>query len=256
MQAAVPQLLRRRSLCMAAHELGLQCACSPQPSYARVGMIHVMALPLMHRRRRASAAGRDAAEQDAELVARLRAGDEQAFVELVARHHAAMLRLARTLVSSSAVAEEVVQDTWLSVLRGIEGFAGRSSLRTWLLRILVNRARSTGVRERRSVAVGDAGPAVDGSRFDSSGAWMAAPEHWVQDSEDRVLAQAMAASIHAALEELPVRQRQVVMLRDVDGLSTQEVCEVLDISAGNQRVLLHRGRSQLRQTLETDFGSA
>ncbi len=93
-----------------------------------------------------------------------------------------MLRLARSLVSSTAVAEEVVQDTWLGVLRGIDGFAGRSSFRTWLLRILVNRARSTGVREHRSVAIGDAGPVVDRARFDASGAWMSPPQHWVEDS--------------------------------------------------------------------------
>ncbi len=213
-----------------------------------------MTLPLLHRRQGASAAGRHAAEEDAELVARLRAGDEQAFVLLCARHHAAMLRLARVFVSSTAVAEEVVQDTWLGVLRGLDGFAGRSSFRTWLMTILVNRARSTGVREHRSVAVGDAGPAVDSSRFDASGAWMSPPRHWIEDSEDRVFAQGLAQSIQTALQELPPRQREVVLLRDVDGLSGQEVCEVLDLSETNQRVLLHRGRSRLRQALEAELG--
>ena len=175
---------------------------------------------------------------------------------LVSRHHATMMRLASSFVSSPAVAEEVVQDTWLGVLRGIDGFAGRSSFRTWLLRILVNRATSTGMRERRSIAVGDAGPAVDRARFDASGAWMSPPQHWVEDSEDRLLAQGLAEEIQAALEGLPVRQREVVMLRDVDGLSGREVCEVLEISEANQRVLLHRGRSHLRQALEEELGGA
>jgi RNA polymerase sigma-70 factor, ECF subfamily len=189
-------------------------------------------------------------DEDQELVDRLRAGDEEAFVSLVARHHALMLRLASSYVSSAAVAEEVVQDTWMGVLRGIDGFAGRSSFKTWLLRILVNRARTTGVRERRSVAVGDVAPAVDASRFDASGAWSSPPQHWVEDSDDRLLAQSLAQRIEQGLAQLPARQREVVTMRDVDGLSSREVCEVLDISEANQRVLLHRGRSHLRQALE------
>ncbi len=193
-------------------------------------------------------------DEDDELVARLRAGDEQAFVALVSRHHAAMVRVAGSFVSSPAIAEEVVQDTWLGVLRGIDGFAGRSSFRTWLLRILVNRARSTGVREHRSVAVGDAGPVVDRSRFDASGAWMAPPQHWVEDSDDRLLAEGLADQLQTALGELPARQREVVVLRDVDGLSGREVCDVLEISEANQRVLLHRGRSHLRQALKNELG--
>jgi len=167
-----------------------------------------------------------------------------------------MLRLANSFVSSTAVAEEVVQDTWVGVLRGIDGFAGRSSFRTWLLRILVNRARSTGVREHRSVAVGDAGPVVDRSRFDASGAWMSPPQHWIEDSEDRMHAQALAGHIQKTLDELPERQREVIVLHDVDGLSSHEVCDVLEISDANQRVLLHRGRSHLRQALEAEMGRA
>ena len=189
-------------------------------------------------------------DEDEELVARMRAGDEEAFVSLVARYHASMLRLANSFVSSRAVAEEVVQDTWMGVLRGIDGFAGRSSFKTWLLRILVNRARTTGMRERRSVAIGDAAPAVDASRFDASGAWSSPPQHWVEDSDDRMLAQSLAQRIEQGLAQLPERQREVVTMRDVDGLSSREVCEVLDISEANQRVLLHRGRSHLRQALE------
>jgi RNA polymerase sigma-70 factor, ECF subfamily len=215
-----------------------------------VGLIEAIGVS---RRGRGPAPALDA---DLELVARVRAGEEQAFVELVARHHTAMLRLARSYVSSTAVAEEIVQDTWLGVLRGIDGFEGRSTFRTWLLRILVNRATSTGVRERRSVAVGDAGPVVDRARFDATGAWMSPPTHWVEDSDDRMLAQGLTDEIQAALDGLPARQREVVVLRDVDGLSGHEVCEVLEISEANQRVLLHRGRSHLRQALESELGGA
>jgi RNA polymerase sigma-70 factor, ECF subfamily len=213
-----------------------------------LGLILAIAAPLLPLGRRALA------DEDGELLERLRAGEEQAFVLLVARHHSAMLRLARSFVSSSAVAEEVVQDTWVGVLRGLDGFAGRSTFKTWLLRILVNRARSAGVREHRTVAVGDAGPVVDKSRFDASGAWMSPPEHWVEDSDERLLAEGLAERIHSSLQELPARQREVVMLRDVDGLSGQEVCQVLSISEANQRVLLHRGRSHLRQALEDELG--
>jgi len=193
-------------------------------------------------------------DKDDDLLAALRAGDEQAFVALVRRHHSAMLRLATGYVPSAAIAEEVVQDTWLAVLRGISGFEGRSTLRTWLLRIVVNRARTAGLRERRTVAVADPEPAVDPSRFDASGAWASPPERWAQEAQDRLRAAAIAARLRSAMGELPARQREVVTLRDVEGLSSGEVCSVLDISEGNQRVLLHRGRSRLRQVLETEFG--
>jgi RNA polymerase sigma-70 factor (ECF subfamily) len=187
---------------------------------------------------------------DEVLVRRLRAGEEGAFVALAGRHQAAMLRLASSFVTSAAVAEEVVQDTWLAVLRGIDGFEERSSFKTWLLRILVNRARSTGVREHRSVPVDDAAPAVERSRFDAAGAWASPPGHWVEESEDRVFAAGLGAELAATLNRLPPRQRAVVVLRDVDELSAAEVCQVLSISEANQRVLLHRGRSQMRQALE------
>jgi len=195
-------------------------------------------------------------DKDEELLARLRAGDEQAFVVLVRRHHDTMLRLARGYVPNMAVAEEVVQDTWLGVLRGIGGFEGRSSMRTWLLRILVNRARTAGTRERRSVAIGDPEPAVDGSRFDGTGHWADPPERWVEEAENRLHAAKLAGRLRSAIDDLPERQREVVTLRDIEGLSSEEVCSVLDISEGNQRVLLHRGRSRLRQVLETEFGRA
>ena len=178
---------------------------------------------------------------------------------LVSRHHDPMLRLARTFVHSHAVAEEVVQETWLGVLRGIDRFEGRSALRTWLLAILVNRARTAGSREARSVAAsGSEGfvAAVDASRFDSAGAWSSPPEQWVDDVEERVGAEALRKQILAALAQMPARQRAVVMLRDVDGLRSDEVCQVLDLTPANERVLLHRGRSRLRQALEDTIGVA
>jgi RNA polymerase sigma-70 factor (ECF subfamily) len=175
-------------------------------------------------------------------------------VELVSRHHASLVALARVYVASAAVAEEVAQDTWLAVLRGLGDFREQSTFRTWLMAILVNRATSTGVREHRSVAIADAGPAVDASRFDSSGAWMAPPRHWVEESDDRLSAAVLAGPIRRALDGLPQRQRQVVLLRDVEGLSGPEVCKVLDITEANQRVLLHRSRSRLREAIEAELG--
>jgi RNA polymerase sigma-70 factor, ECF subfamily len=194
-------------------------------------------------------------EEELLLLTRLRAGEEQAFITLVSRHHDAMLRLARTFVHSHALAEEIVQDTWIGVLNGIDRFEGRSKLRTWLLAILVNRARTTGAREARSIPTADPTPAVDPSRFDSSGAWSAPPAQWVEDVEDRVGAEALRGVIRGALEQMPPRQRAVVMLRDVDGLASGEVCQVLDLTPANERVLLHRGRSRLRQVLEDTIGA-
>ena len=199
-------------------------------------------------------------DTDAQLLSALRAGDERAFVTLVHRHHAAMLRLASSFVPNVAVAEEVVQDTWVGVLRGIDGFEGRSSLRTWLFRILVNRARTAGARERRTIAVGDTGAvgdtetAVAASRFDGGGSWVSPPEHWIEEVEDRLEAGKLAGFLRTAIGDLPERQRQVVTLRDIEGLTSEEVCSVLEISESNQRVLLHRGRSRLRQAIETGFG--
>ena len=195
-----------------------------------------------------------AMDADAPLLRRLRDGDEQAFAALVERYHSSMLRLALSFVSSQAVAEEVVQDTWLAVLRGLDRFEERSSLRTWLFAILVNRARTTGVREARSVPVADAGPVVDASRFGPSGAWVVPPEHWIEEAENRVDAVKLSELLRAGLGGLPARQREVVLLRDVEGLSSAEVCDVLAISEANQRVLLHRGRSKLRSVLESELG--
>lgn len=194
--------------------------------------------------------------EEVALLARLRAGDEAAFVTLVDRHHDAMVRLASTFVASRALAEEVAQDTWLGLLRGIDRFEGRSSLRTWLLSILVNRARTTAVREARSIAIGDPTPALDRSRFDETGGWATPPEHWVEDAEERLGAAALASRLRVALDGLPARQRAVVMLRDVDGLDGDEVCTVLAISSGNMRVLLHRGRAALREAIEATMHEA
>jgi RNA polymerase sigma-70 factor, ECF subfamily len=197
-----------------------------------------------------------AMEPDEELLRRLRAGDERAFVILVERHNGAMLRLALSFVPSRAVAEEVVQDTWLAALRGLTAFEGRSSLKTWLFSILVNRARTTGVREARSVPVADAGPAVEASRFGTDGAWAVPPEHWIEEAENRIDAVKLADLLRVVLDTLPARQREVVLLRDVEELSSSDVCQVLAISEANQRVLLHRGRAKLRQALESELGGA
>src|ERR1700753_2344535 len=193
-------------------------------------------------------------DADQILLRRLRDGDEQAFTLLVERYNPALLRLALSFVASRGVAEGVVQDTWRAVLRGLGRFEERSALRTWLFTILVNRARSTGVREARSVPVADAGPAVDASRFGPNGAWAQPPEHWIEEAEDRVDAVKLSELLRVGLDGLPARQREVVLLRDVEGLSSAEVCDVLAISEANQRVLLHRGRSKLRQALETELG--
>lgn len=194
-------------------------------------------------------------ESDAELVARLRAGDEAAFATLVERYHPSLLRLAETMVPSRAIAEEVVQETWLGVVRGIERFEGRSSLRTWLFHILVNRARSTGAREkRRSPQRPGWVPAVDPQRFGKDGEWVDPPVPWPEEIDDRLAAEMMAERVRARLSDLPDLQRQVVTLRDVEGVAPADVCRLLRISDANQRVLLHRGRSRIRNMLEAELG--
>jgi RNA polymerase sigma-70 factor, ECF subfamily len=196
-----------------------------------------------------------AMESDADLLRRLRGGDEEVFVALVERYNGSMLRLALSFVPSRAVAEEVVQDTWLAVLRGLSGFEGRSSLQTWMFAILVNRARTTGAREQRTIPVADAGPVVDASRFGPDGAWSAPPEHWIEEAEDRIEAGKLTHLLRSAIDGLPPRQREVVLLRDVEEMSSADVCSILAISEANQRVLLHRGRGKLRQALESQLGS-
>jgi RNA polymerase sigma-70 factor (ECF subfamily) len=194
-------------------------------------------------------------DDDTVLVERLRAGDEKAFEALVRRYHTSLLRLAETMVPSRAVAEEVVQDTWLGVVRGVERFEGRSSFRTWLLHILMNRARTAGAREvRRAPGRPDWVPSVDPSRFGPDGAWVDPPTPWPEDVDDRLAATALAERVRAGIAELPWQQRQVVTLRDIEGLGAADVCELLGISEGNQRVLLHRGRTRVRRMLDHELG--
>jgi RNA polymerase sigma-70 factor, ECF subfamily len=191
---------------------------------------------------------------DEDLVARLTQGDERAFASLVARYHMPMLRLALTFVPNRAIAEDVVQDTWIAVLRGIDRFDGRSSLKTWLFRILVNRAHTTGAQERRTTPVEPAGmAAVDAARFGPDGSWADPPAPWTDLVEDRLIASAMIAQVRALIADLPDAQRQVVTLRDVEGLSADDVCSILGLTPGNQRVLLHRARSRLRSQLERQY---
>jgi RNA polymerase sigma-70 factor, ECF subfamily len=197
---------------------------------------------------------------DLELVSRARAGDEEAFATLVRRYSPSLMRLARMYVTSGAVAEEVVQETWLGVLRGLERFEGRSSFKTWLFRILVNRAKTRGVREHRSVPFAslgpptgdedDGGPTVDPSRFVEHGAWATPPRRW-EDQPEVALESAEAHRIvQEAIDQLPERQRIVITLRDLEGLSSDEVRNALDLSETNQRVLLHRARAKVRAALE------
>ena len=194
-------------------------------------------------------------ESDSELLVALRAGDERAFVILVNRYQGSLLRVARTFVPSDAVAEEVVQDTWMGVVRGIDRFEGRSSFKTWLFRILVNRARTSGVREHRHLPVDPTEPAVSPDRFDRSGAWAQPIIPWESDVDDRLLAESWGPALHSAVATLPGLQREVVLLRDIEGLPAENVCAVLDISEGNQRVLLHRGRTKLRTVLAGELQS-
>ena len=193
-------------------------------------------------------------ELETELLARLRGGDEQAFVVLVERYQMPMLRLAVSMVGSQAVAEEAVQDTWMGVVRGVERFEGRSSFKTWLFHILANRVRSARAsEERRSLPPA---PSVDPSRFDATGQWGEPVARWDDDVDARVDASAVVPVLRQALDQLPPRQREVVLLRDVEGLSSEEACDVLGIRPGNQRILLHRGRAGLREMLAADMRHA
>ncbi|HEY1827121.1 MAG TPA: sigma-70 family RNA polymerase sigma factor [Acidimicrobiales bacterium] len=192
-------------------------------------------------------------ETDLELLARLRHGEESAFVSLVARYNPSLLRVARAYVPNHALAEEVVQETWIGVLRGIEGFEGRSSIKTWIFKILINRARTIGLHEPRHLGLSGDQPAVDPLRFDSGGAWAKPLESWESEADDRMVAASWSQCLGEALDDLPARQREVVVLRDVEGLEGGEVCELLGLTEANQRVLLHRGRSRLRSALEAEL---
>lgn len=190
-------------------------------------------------------------DHDAGLVARLRTGDESAFVELVRQYQPRLLRLAEATVGSRAVAEEVCQDTWVAVLRGLERFEGRSSFKTWLFRILLNRARTSAGREQRA---GRPDSEVV-ERFDTNGAWAEPPQPWSERIDDRLVAERLAHRVRELLPTLPEQQRQLVLLRDVEGLSAADVTSLLGITDGNQRVLLHRGRAHVRSRLEEMYGA-
>jgi RNA polymerase sigma-70 factor (ECF subfamily) len=202
-------------------------------------------------------------ESDARLVAALRRGEEHAFSHLLELYHAPLLRLAMTYVRNRAVAEEIVQDTWLGVIRGIDRFEERSSLKTWIFRILANQAKTRAVREGRTVPFSSlesssqaAEPAVEPERFlDASHPrwphhWVTPPASWEGIPESRLLARETLARVKEAIEVLPAAQRAVITLRDIEGWTSDEVCELLEISETNQRVLLHRARSKVRRALE------
>ena len=207
-------------------------------------------------------------DQDAALLERIRAGDADAFMALVDRYGPVMLRIALGHVRSRAVAEEVVQEAWLGVLGGLDRFEGRSSLKTWILRITANRARTRGEREARSVPLSslagpdDDGPAVDPDRFWSAddphypGGWAVPPHSWARLPEEQLLAAETLQQVRAAIAKLPPRQQEVIVLRDVEGWAPAEVGQALDLTPGNQRVLLHRARSKVRAELEHYFEQA
>jgi len=205
---------------------------------------------------------------DQELLGKLRARDQAAFAEMLDAWSPGLLRVARGYVGSAEVAADVVQDTWLAVIEGIDRFEGRSSVKTWVYRILTNTAKRRGARESRSVpwssvpADGETDPAVDPNLFQAPdeaypGHWREFPSPWptsvVPSPEGRALAAEIRTQLDHALAELPGRQRVVIALRDVEGLNSEEVCEVLNISPANQRVLLHRARSFVRSRLEIYF---
>ena len=204
-------------------------------------------------------AGPRAFKDDRRLVEALRSGDEAAFASLLTRYHASLLRLAMAFVPSRAVAEEVVQETWLGVLQGIGGFEGRSSLKTWIFQILTNRAKTRGAQERRSMpftplenSESDSEvPAVDSAWFMPDGHWVNHPQRWDEDTPEKLLLSKEARMyIEKAIEALPPNQQKVITFRDVEGLSSEEVCNILELSETNQRVLLHRARSSVRRALE------
>jgi RNA polymerase sigma-70 factor (ECF subfamily) len=192
-------------------------------------------------------------EDDRALVERLRAGDERAFEALVARHDGALRRVARTFVRTDSAADDVVQETWLGVVRGLSGFEGRSSLRTWIFRILVNKARTRATRDARSLpfsAIETAeSPAVEPAAFAADGRWVSAPARLEADPESGLLSAELRRHLVRAVDELTPDQRAVITLRDLVGLPAREVCDLLELSDANQRVLLHRARARVRTAL-------
>ena len=202
------------------------------------------------------------AESEAALIEALRQRDEAAFVALVGRYHGPMIRLAMVYSRNRAVAEEIVQDAWLGVLQGIAGFEGRSSFKTWLFRILVNRARTRAEREARTVpfsSLDAEGPTVPAERFRGANDprapyhWAVPPKSWGASPEEELLTKETLAVVERTMAELPPNQREVITLRDVEGWPADEVCNVLGLSDSNQRVLLHRARARVRAALERHF---
>ncbi len=196
------------------------------------------------------------------LLDALRGGDERAFASLIDQHTPAMLRLAQLYVPTRAIAEEVVQETWLAVVRGLGSFEGRSSLRTWIFRILLNKAKSSGLAERRNLPLDDLDggdleglPVVDPARFAGlpRGYWSSPPNHWDELPEDRLLARETLAVVERAMEGLSRGQQAVFELRDLQHWTATEVCEALGITEANQRVLLHRARGRMRTAIEEYF---
>jgi RNA polymerase sigma-70 factor, ECF subfamily len=189
---------------------------------------------------------------DAELLERLLGGDETAFAELVQRYHPTLVKVARYYVASAASAEDVAQDTWIAVLKGLEKFEGRSSFKTWLLRICANRARTTGVKEHRSIPVdpNESGPTVSAHRFDQGGLWSDPPVPFTDTIDSRLDSTELLSAVRGAIDTLGEPQQAVVTLRDVEGLSTQEVATLLGLSEANVRVILHRGRARVRAIVE------
>ena len=211
-------------------------------------------------------AGSMVSAEDLRLVEALRSGSESAFVSLIDQYHTSMLRLAMIFVSSQAVAEEVVQDTWIGVLQGLDRFEGRSSLKTWIFRILTNRAKTRAQREGRSVPFSSLPefthethePAVEPERFRGPdqqwpGHWISFPPSWDEIPEERFISLETMTHIQEAIDNLPPGQREVITLRDVEGWSSDEACNLLGVSESNQRVLLHRARSRVRRALERYF---
>jgi len=201
-----------------------------------------------------------ASSQDVQTIELLLEGDEMTFMALVEQNQPSMLRIAQMYVSSRAVAEEVVQEAWIGILRGLPAFEGRSSLRTWMYKIVANLAKTRGVRESRSLPfsalAGDNDDPVDPSWFQGPedpfpGGWRAFPNDWRGIPEDRLLARETLAHVSQALDAMPPMQAEVVRLRDVLGWSSDEVCNTLDLTETNQRVLLHRGRTRIRRVLGT-----
>ncbi len=202
------------------------------------------------------------ASGDLRLLGRLRGGEENAFDEIVGRYGAALLRVALVYTPSQAVAEEVVQETWLGVVRGLDRFEGRSSLATWLFRIVANRAKTRGQQEPRSVSFAALAAdeihrgevAVDADRFTTKGVWSSPPARWDENQEKSLASRETVAVIEAAIAALPDTQRLVITIRDVGGWPADGVCDALGISEADHRVLLHRARSQVRRALEDYFG--